>query len=77
MSAHLATTGAIAFSGTTLILCLGSLFAVWSEMQELWQELDQQMDIFKVNFGEHKHTFCRGQYYSRGNYLITRKGIYH
>jgi len=47
---HIATVGAIAFSGATLVLCLGGLFAVWNDMQDLWMELDKQMDTFNVIF---------------------------
>ena len=48
MSVHLATTGAIAFSATTVILCMAGLIMVYNDLQAIWQELDFEMDQFKL-----------------------------
>lgn len=48
MSTHAATSGAIALSGGTLLLCLVALFAVYNEMQDIWGELDAEMGQFRV-----------------------------
>lgn len=50
MSLHAATTGAIAFSGVTICLCLLGIFAIYRDVQSIWNELDNEMDIFKVLF---------------------------
>jgi hypothetical protein len=58
-TAHIATTGAIAFSGTTLVLCLAGIFTIWSEMHALWMDLDQQMDQFRVRRGIGPEANCQ------------------
>lgn len=55
MSAHAATSGAIALSGATLVLCLGALFAVYNEMHGIWGELDAEMGQFRVSFTAKHH----------------------
>lgn len=48
MSIHIATTGAIAFSGATVILCLIGLIGIYNDLQDIWNELDFEMDQFKL-----------------------------
>uniref|UniRef100_A0A183C2D4 Col_cuticle_N domain-containing protein n=1 Tax=Globodera pallida TaxID=36090 RepID=A0A183C2D4_GLOPA len=48
MPAHAATSGAIALSGATIVLCLGSLLSVYNEMQNIWGELDVEMNQFRA-----------------------------
>jgi hypothetical protein len=48
MSIHVATTGAIAFSGATVILCMIGLIGVYNDLQAIWTELDFEMDQFKL-----------------------------
>jgi hypothetical protein len=52
MSVHFATTGAIALSGATVLLCLISLICVYNDLQSIWSELDFEMDQFKLQVGE-------------------------
>ena len=48
MSVSKATVGAIALSGSTLLLCLYAISAIYGEVQSIWAELDTEMDGFKV-----------------------------
>uniref|UniRef100_A0A183CEB3 Col_cuticle_N domain-containing protein n=1 Tax=Globodera pallida TaxID=36090 RepID=A0A183CEB3_GLOPA len=49
MSVHFATIGAVALSGTTVLLCLASLVMVQHNLQQIWLELDSEMDQFKLD----------------------------
>lgn len=44
-----ATIGTLAFSGTTLLLCLGGIFHVYNDIQKLWLDLDAELDLLKVS----------------------------
>jgi hypothetical protein len=48
MSLNKATVGAIALSGTTLLLCLFGIASIYSDIQAIWNELDYEMDQFKL-----------------------------
>ena len=48
MSVHKATTGALAFSGATVLICMASLILIYRDVQSIWNELDVEMDSFKV-----------------------------
>jgi hypothetical protein len=48
MSVNKATIGAIALSGTTLLLCLFGIASIYSDIQAIWNELDFEMDQFKL-----------------------------
>ncbi|KAI6239271.1 hypothetical protein M3Y99_00602000 [Aphelenchoides fujianensis] len=48
MSVHSATIGAIAFSGTTIVVCLLSMAFIYQDVQSIWNELDTEMDQFKL-----------------------------
>jgi hypothetical protein len=48
MTVGQATVGAILFSGGALLLCLFGISSIYSEIQEIWAELDKEMDLFKL-----------------------------
>uniref|UniRef100_A0AC35GT47 Nematode cuticle collagen N-terminal domain-containing protein n=1 Tax=Panagrolaimus sp. PS1159 TaxID=55785 RepID=A0AC35GT47_9BILA len=48
MSLTKATTGALIVSGSTILICLLGLIAVYRDVQTIWKELDSEMDSFKV-----------------------------
>uniref|UniRef100_A0A914CIU3 Nematode cuticle collagen N-terminal domain-containing protein n=1 Tax=Acrobeloides nanus TaxID=290746 RepID=A0A914CIU3_9BILA len=48
MTVGKATAGAIAISGTTLVVCLVAISVIYSEVQSIWTELDSEMDGFKL-----------------------------
>lgn len=48
MSVSKATVGAILFSGSTLLLCLFGISSIYNEIQDIWAQLDKEMDLFKL-----------------------------
>ncbi|KAL3071754.1 hypothetical protein niasHT_038822 [Heterodera trifolii] len=48
MSVNKATVGAIALSGSTLLVCLFGIASIYSDIQAIWNELDMEMDQFKM-----------------------------
>lgn len=48
MSVRKATIGAIAFSGTTLLVCLFTISNICYEIRSIWSELDTEMDDFNI-----------------------------
>ncbi|EGT57522.1 hypothetical protein CAEBREN_11119 [Caenorhabditis brenneri] len=48
MSVTKATAGALCLSSATLILSLYAIFSIYSDVQSIWSQLDQEMDQFKV-----------------------------
>ena len=47
-SSDIITTGTISCSGLTVLLCLGGLIGVYNNLQEIWIELDNEMDLFRL-----------------------------
>lgn len=48
MSVNKATVGVIAVSATTLLLCLFAMSKIYNDIQNIWIELDNEIDMFKV-----------------------------
>ncbi|VDL72731.1 unnamed protein product [Nippostrongylus brasiliensis] len=48
MGVQLATCGAIAASGATLLLSLAAIYTMQSEITSMWSELDAEIDKFKL-----------------------------
>lgn len=52
MSLNKATVGAIGFSGVTLLVCLFAIASIYNEVQNIWSQLDNEMDGFKLQADE-------------------------
>lgn len=48
MSVTGATSGALLFSGATLIVSLFAAASIYSQVNSIWSELDSEMSNFKV-----------------------------
>jgi hypothetical protein len=58
MSVKAATCSAIAFSFVTLLACLYAISGIYSDVQNIWQELDNEISSIRVS--EKKSTLMAG-----------------
>lgn len=52
MSVNKATASVILVSATTLLLCLFAMAKIYTDVQNIWIEFDNEIDSFKVPFYE-------------------------
>lgn len=49
MSLNSATVGCISLSGLTLLVCLFAILNIYTDVQSIWAELNNEMDMFRVS----------------------------
>lgn len=50
MQVYTTTFIASTISGLTLIACLVAILSIYNDVKAIWNELDMEISIFKVNF---------------------------
>lgn len=48
MGVQVATSIGIAVSGATLLLCIGATYSIYSDVSDMWNEMDNEIGLFKV-----------------------------